>query len=181
MSNENNPIELPEVTVMPAKHVSEKGIELIAHFEGLELKAYPDPGTGGDPWTIGFGATFYENGTKVKKGDIITAERAKALLSYHLRKFELTVLNKIKRPLLQRELDAAVSFCFNAGTSYKLGGQWKDFDIWNRIQNNTPAEQMRPYWESLAVTGGGKKLTGLVRRRKSEVHLYNTGELVFYS
>lgn len=33
--------------------ISEKGITLIKEFEGCSLKAYPDPGTGGDPWTIG--------------------------------------------------------------------------------------------------------------------------------
>ncbi|EAA4090062.1 lysozyme, partial [Salmonella enterica subsp. enterica] len=29
--------------------ISEKGITLIKEFEGCSLKAYPDPGTGGDP------------------------------------------------------------------------------------------------------------------------------------
>ncbi|MEM1051626.1 MAG: hypothetical protein AAGI28_05970, partial [Pseudomonadota bacterium] len=40
------------------------GIALIKRFEGCArlrrdglVEAYPDPGTGGDPWTIGWGAT----------------------------------------------------------------------------------------------------------------------------
>ena len=37
--------------------MSQAGIDLIKEFEGCHLKAYPDPKTGGDPWTIGFGAT----------------------------------------------------------------------------------------------------------------------------
>jgi lysozyme len=36
---------------------SKAGGAFIAAFEGVELKAYPDPGTGGDPWTIGVGHT----------------------------------------------------------------------------------------------------------------------------
>lgn len=31
---------------------SSKGIDVIKKHEGLELKAYPDPGTVGDPLTI---------------------------------------------------------------------------------------------------------------------------------
>jgi lysozyme len=36
---------------------SQRGIDLIKRFEGLRLTAYPDPSTGGDPWTIGYGTT----------------------------------------------------------------------------------------------------------------------------
>lgn len=36
---------------------SEKGIKNIKDFEGCSLTAYPDPGTGGAPWTIGYGWT----------------------------------------------------------------------------------------------------------------------------
>jgi len=168
------------ISATTGPHVSAEGIDLIAHFEGLRLEAYPDPGTGGAPWTIGYGATFYEDGSKVKPGDKITIERAKQLLAYHLRKFEGKVLQKIKRPLKQQEFDAAVSFCFNAGTSYKSGGRWRDYDLWAKINNNTPAEEMVRYWENLAVTAGGRKLNGLVRRRKAEAHLYTTGDMKFF-
>lgn len=41
---------------------SDAGIQLIKRFEGLELRAYPDPGTGGKPWTIGIGTTVYPSG-----------------------------------------------------------------------------------------------------------------------
>ncbi|MEE4411931.1 lysozyme, partial [Serratia sp. C2(2)] len=40
---------------------------LIKRFEGLSLQAYPDPATGGKPWTIGYGHT-----TDVKPGDLIS-------------------------------------------------------------------------------------------------------------
>lgn len=42
--------------------ISEKGITLIKEFEGCSLTAYPDPGTGGDPWTIGYGWTHSVDG-----------------------------------------------------------------------------------------------------------------------
>ena len=44
--------------------ISDEGIALIKKFEGCAkirrdglVEAYPDPGSGGDPWTIGWGAT----------------------------------------------------------------------------------------------------------------------------
>lgn len=37
--------------------ISPEGIALIKQFEGCRLNAYPDPATGGDPWTIGIGHT----------------------------------------------------------------------------------------------------------------------------
>ena len=49
--------------------VNEEGYALIKRFEGCRLKAYRCPS---NVWTIGYGNTFYEDGTKVKDGDVIT-------------------------------------------------------------------------------------------------------------
>ena len=53
-----------------------KGAELIKFFEGCKLTAYQCPAK---IWTIGYGNTQYENGKSVKKGDVITQERANEL------------------------------------------------------------------------------------------------------
>jgi len=34
--------------------INAAGLSLIRNFEGCRLEAYPDPGTGGQPFTIGF-------------------------------------------------------------------------------------------------------------------------------
>ena len=39
------------------RNILPEGSALIREFEGLELTAYPDPGTGGEPYTIGYGHT----------------------------------------------------------------------------------------------------------------------------
>ena len=88
---------------------SPAGIELIKDFEGLRLEAYPDPGTGGDPWTIGYGHT----GPEVKPGLIISIEQAGALLKEDLVKFEEAVERLITVGLNQHEFDALVSFTYN--------------------------------------------------------------------
>lgn len=168
-------ITLPEIIVTPMR-LSEQGSKLIRHYEGCKLKAYKDPA--GIP-TIGYGNTFYEDGKPVKMGDEITQQRADELFALITPRFEQTVRNKINRQMLQHEFDAAVSFCYNAGTSYKTaGGTWKDYDIWKHIQNRYAG--IEGYWQGLAITAGGVKLNGLVKRRKSEAHLYITGELKFY-
>ena len=171
-------------TIMPnvlshntgANVISKQGIDLITHFEGLYLEAYPDPGSGGKPYTIGYGTTQYPDGRSVKLGDKITEHQAKDYLAHDLRKFSQMVLKKITRPLYQNELDALTSFAYNAGTSYKSGSQWKDYNIWAKVNSKTITPE---YWEALAITASGKRLNGLVRRRKSEAHLYFTGGLLF--
>lgn len=89
---------------------STQGVELIKEFEGVELTAYPDPGSGAEPWTIGYGHT-----SGVKPGDTITEEEAEDLLIQDLGRFENAVSGLIDVELNQNEFDALVSFAFNVG------------------------------------------------------------------
>ena len=57
---------------------------LVREFEGCRLTAYPDPETGAEPWTIGWGSTTYGDGAAVKPGDRISQELANALLAGRL-------------------------------------------------------------------------------------------------
>ena len=50
-------------------------LKLIRDFEGCRLTAYPDPGTGGAPWTIGWGSTRTADGP-VRQGMTIKIGRA---------------------------------------------------------------------------------------------------------
>lgn len=152
---------------------SNQCIELLAHFEGFKDKAYKCPA---GIWTIGYGNTTYIDGRRVKEGDVITIEEAKELKLASMPRYEAMVLQRVKRPLLQHEFDAAVSFAYNAGTSYKWGNVWRDYDLWKHIQKQDP--NIKAYWQRLAITANGKELKGLVRRRRAEVHLYLTGELI---
>ena len=48
--------------------MTERGKDLIREFEGCKLVAYKCPA---GVWTIGYGSTFYADGTPVKEGDKI--------------------------------------------------------------------------------------------------------------
>lgn len=135
-----------------------KGIELIKKFEGCKLTAYKCPA---GLMTIGWGNTYYSNGSKVKVGDKITQAQADELLLTLLPKYEKTVNNNIKVALTQNQFDALVSFCWNCGSSNTL---------FSKVNLN--ASDLIEWWQMHYVTGGGKKLAGLVKRRKAESELY---------
>lgn len=143
-------------------NTSKNGINLIKKYEGCQLKAYQCPAK---IWTIGFGNTFYEDKTKVKKGDVITQLRADLLLSNLLPRFEDIVDSKIVVDLTQNQFDALVSHTWNTGGSETL---------FKLINSGAKEESIRSWFNTKYITGQGSKepLPGLVKRRKEECDLY---------
>jgi len=92
--------------------VNKAGKDLIKRFEGCKLKAYRCPAL---LWTIGYGNTFYEDGTKVKEGDVITQERAEQLFDIIVEDFADKVKQLVKQNLTDNNFAAIVSFTFNVG------------------------------------------------------------------
>ena len=88
--------------------LSQRGIDLIKQFEGYSSKAYPDPATGGAPWTIGYGTT-----KGVKPGMVITAQQAEKMLRDDVAKFEGGVSSLVTAPTTQGQFDAMVSLAYN--------------------------------------------------------------------
>ena len=148
-------------------NVGPDGIALIQRFEGCKLQAYPDPGTGGEPWTIGWGTTRYANGQKVQRSDTVTQAEADALLRNDLAGTERQVTRAIgDAPTTQKQFDALVSFHYNTGSllSSTLLRKHKARDY-----AGAAAEFLR--W----THAGGKVLPGLVKRRAAEAALYSQG------
>ena len=142
---------------------SKKGIELIKKFEGCELNAYPDPGTGDAPWTIGYGNTYYANGKKVKKGDKITKIQAEELLLMLLPKYESIIAKNVKATLSQNQFDALVSFCWNTGGSH---------DLFKMINEQKTNQEIYAWYTTHYIKSGGKEMPGLIKRRKIEADLF---------
>lgn len=148
------------VIEMP-RRINKEGFALIRNFEGLRLKAYPDPGTGGDPWTIGYGHT----GPDVKKGLVITVERADDLLMADLSRFERCVADNCGTAT-DNQFSAMVSLCFNIGC-----GAFEESTLLrlHRAGKYDAAAAQFDKW----VRGGGRVLPGLVKRRAAERALYS--------
>ncbi len=140
-----------------------KGLPIIRKFEGLRLTAYVCPAGLN---TIGYGNTFYEDGSRVKIGDRITQDRADALLMLTYKEFEAGVLKALKKPVNDNQLGALVSFAFNAGL-----GNFRNSTLLKRV-NEYPNSPLVGVEFNKWVRGGGKVLPGLVARRKAEVELY---------
>lgn len=144
---------------------SEKGIKNIKDFEGCSLTAYPDPGTGGAPWTIGYGWTHPVDGKPVKRGMTIDQDTADRLLKTGLVGYENDVLKVAKVKLTQGQFDALVSFAYNVGSralsTSTLLKKLNDGDI-------KGAADEFPRWNK----SGGKVMSGLTRRREAERTLF---------
>lgn len=145
---------------------SKEGLEHIKEFEQFRAKAYRP--VQGDRWTIGWGNTFYKDGSPVKEGDIITMDEANELLSNIIYRFEFEINDLIKTELNQNQFDALLSFTYNVGT-----GNFKNstlLKIVNQDPNNLKEiEKQFLRWDK----SGGKIYKGLTRRRESEFELYS--------
>ena len=136
--------------------------QLIERDEGDVLTAYPDPGTGGDPWTIGYGHT----GPDVTPGLTITEAQAQILLAGDLHKFEEGVKELVgTAPTNDNQFSAMVSLSYNIG----LGNYGRSSVLRFHNQGNyQQAADAFLLWDKAA----GNVLPGLVRRRRQEREAY---------
>lgn len=94
--------------------VSNAGIQLIKHHEGVRYKPYTCPA---GLWTVGVGHLI-GNGKFLPKewNKTFTQDEINGILKYDLNRFELGVHKMLPNVFLrQHEFDALVSFCFNLG------------------------------------------------------------------
>jgi lysozyme len=146
--------------------IDKKGLSLIAEFEGLSLKPYKC--SAGVP-TIGFGSTYYENGTRVQMNDLpITKQRAEQLLQHTADRFASKVANLIKKPVTQNQFNALVSFAFNVGSGALASSTLLKLVNVNPNDIMIAKEFLR--WNKV----GGKPVQGLTNRRIKESALYFT-------
>lgn len=125
-------------------------------------KAYPDPGTGAEPWTIGWGST----GHGITKDTVWTLEQAEEAMSHHLLYF-CTGVVKMSPVLLKqpaRRLAAIISFAYNCGLgNYRISTLKKRVDA----EDWAGAQEEIVKWNKAA----GRVLLGLTRRRQAEAAL----------
>lgn len=149
------------------RNVSPAGVELIKRFEGCArlrtdglVEAYPDPGTGGAPWTIGWGAT----GPDIDAHTVWSQDQCEARLDLDIARHAREVRRALgNAATTQAQFDALVSFHYNTGAIGRatLTEKHKNGDF------AAAAEQFHRWNKA-----GGRVLKGLVRRRAAEAKMY---------
>jgi len=143
--------------------ITQVGIDLIKRFEGCRLKSYQDSV---GIWTIGYGATYYQDGRKVKQGEQITQQEADALLLFHVTQFSKGVAPLIHSVINDNQFSALVSFAFNVGIKNLMKST-----LLKKV-NADPTDPEIAHQFTLWNKAGGRVLAGLTARRKAESRLY---------
>lgn len=132
---------------------------LIRKYESCKLTAYRCPA---NILTIGWGSTKHPDGTPIKEGEVIDQATADAWLEHyvaneiwpHLRGMQLT----------DNQRDALESLIYNIG--------WPAFSKSKCYKAIKKQDWATVYHEWDWITGGGKVLKGLIKRREEERFLF---------
>lgn len=158
--------------------VSAAGIALIKRFEGCArlrcdglVEAYPDPATGAEPWTIGWGATGFDDqtasihGARIGPATVWTQAQCDARFAADLTHYAAEVARTLgDAPRTQAQFDAMVSFHYNTGAIARSTLAKRHI-----AGDHEGAAQEFARW----TRAGGRVLKGLVRRRAAEARHYS--------
>jgi lysozyme len=145
----------------PLRPISETALALVKRFEGFSPTRYV---CSGGKLTIGYGHVI----TKAHIPDFekpITEQRASQILMMDMTYAQQAVDRLVKVPLTQNQFDALVSFVFNIGEGAFAASTLL------RLLNKGKYDEAA--WEfNRWIHAGGKRLEGLIRRRRAERELF---------
>ncbi len=142
--------------------INKEGLQIIKDSESCRLAAYL---CAAKVETIGWGSTFYANGSRVKLGDTITQAGADALLMDSLTAYEKDVASLVTVPLNENQFSALVSLIYNIGRS-----NLRKSTLLRKLNEHeyAAAAEEFPRWNK----AGGRILNGLTIRRGKEKNLF---------
>lgn len=143
---------------------------MIKEFEGCHLKAYPDPLTGKEPITIGWGSTRRPDGSRFMLGQYITQQQADDYLMYDVENKFLPSLQKIPywSEMNDNQRGALLSFAYNLGAAFYGSSGF------NTISRNLREKNWKAIPDTLKLyrNPGTNVEAGLLRRRIAEGKLW---------
>ena len=155
--------------------LSTKGAAFVAAHEGFVSKAYRCPA---GVLTIGYGFTMRsrvfadywrkKHGRGLKPGDRISRAEADRLLPKVFDEEYGAAVNSKIGTQIQHEYDGAGSVCFNCGPGSL---NW----VWAKLLKARDVTGSAKRLKVTAVTANGRRLAGLVRRRREEAALIEHG------
>lgn len=149
--------------------MTDNGLKFLMSKEGCRTDAYWD--ATGKVWTIGYGNTYWADGTPVKQGDKLSSNAdALALLKAVVPKFEASVRNSVTAAvydtLTDGQKDALTSLTYNIG-----GGNFQKSTVCKRVKANKNDRTIKDAF-MMWNKSGGQVLKGLVTRRAEEAAMY---------
>ena len=147
-------------------NVSEQGLKLIRHHEGVRNRPYRCPA---GLWTVGVGHLIGDGKSLPADWNrVFSTEEIDGILKRDLRRFELGVHKMLPNmPLRQHEFDALVSFCFNLGL-----GCFQRSTVRQALLRGDKTQAMASLLKYCRA--GGKILKGLQNRRLDEKALFES-------
>ena len=154
---------------LPLK-LDEDGREFIKKHEAFSATAYRDQG---GVWTIGYGFTYYPDGSPVSPDDSMTRSEANFYFNQLVRNYEYAVHDAVDVSLSQSQYNALVSFAYNVGPERFAGSRLL------RIINTEPLSPhiQKEFLKWIYVNG--KPSRGLIYRRKKEIELYFSNPFIY--
>ncbi len=136
---------------------------LIVRFEAYRFHAYPDPVTGGAPWTVGYGAT----GPNIGPNTAWTKPIALADLQERIRALYAGMVSMIIPSLSNNQWSAVLSFAYNCG----LGAFQKSHLRASINSGKLDADTITGNFESWDKAAGSVN-QALLSRRRAEAKLF---------
>lgn len=148
-----------------------EGYKLIKYFEGCSLSVYPDPLTGAEPYTVGYGSTRTLEGQPWQMGQKISKQLAEDMLRIHVAEDFLPKLRKLPYwfEMNNNQRSSLLSFAYN------LGANFYGADGFETISRNLRNKE----WSSVPATlvlyrnPGTSVEKGLKKRRQAEGQLWS--------
>lgn len=144
--------------------ISPEGIKFIQSYEGCKLYPYLDQG---GIATIGYGFTYYPDGTKVKITDkAITIEQADEMFALIVKPYADGIIEATTGShvlLNQNQLDALTSFAYNCGL-----GAFRQSTLCQHVLLNRVTEEDFTLYDHV----NGQVSVGLLKRRKAEYQVF---------
>lgn len=138
---------------------------IIGKWEGVRYEAYPDPATGGAPWTVCYGHT----GGDVIRGKRYTIDECDAFLAVDMVEANAAVNRCLSMPKLAHVEAALTSAAFNIGPKVVCGSALQR----KALANDWPGACAElSQWRMAA----GRVMKGLELRRADERQLCETGQ-----
>jgi GH24 family phage-related lysozyme (muramidase) len=155
--------DVPVLVPVAGFKTSQKGLDLIKHFEGLRLTPYDDNGS----LAIGYGHSNRSKRPPVVTSTLtITVAEAERILADDLVDYENAVKKSIAAPLKQHQFDALVSIAYNWGPGNLDRSELKD--LVNAGKHKEAEAEIR----TILPPSDKKYFAGIKRRRNQEADLY---------